>query len=156
MHLFNSGFVVICAAIISCTGCSGQKSGTKVNQDRNIPLSDSLTRQNPNKAAVRSNYSRAQVELLSSAIVDTNSFILKVRVMDLRDNQSYQDIAVKGETYELRPAFILDKYGKIADDKRNKRLLELKKLKSGSRFWAVMSYYADRGWMIMDVLDENK
>ncbi len=96
----------------------------------------------------------ARVEEIN--FTEDDSYSIHAKIIEIKVNNAYESIAVKGSSYKLIPNFSLNENKKIDFDnyeEKNSNLLKLKKLKPGDEFNAIIFMGSDNNWYIQKVIN---
>ena len=106
---------------------------------------------NPTSLAINKSIVNAKVEeILSNG---NGNFVVKVQIINVEEDPSYPNLAMKGKSYNLIPNFQLDDNKKIiSDSEKNKNLSFLSKQKAGYEFKAIIFFENLNGWFIQEVI----
>jgi hypothetical protein len=80
-------------------------------------------------------------------------FSIVAKVLEVTEDPAYPSVASVNNTYELFPNFVLGEKKEIVDNQRNKKLMQLKDLKRGDRFKAIIFLDENTHWMIQEIID---
>jgi hypothetical protein len=130
---------IIPSLLIGCSNC--KTTSEKVGQDGTNLTSTSIV-QNLSIVTARSN------DVMFKSETD---YQLKVTVLVVEQNESYNNIAVPGNEYLLTPNFRYDN-DKLMSSEVNESLKNLGKLSKGKEFKAEISLENKNGWFIQKVL----
>lgn len=107
---------------------------------------------NPNNpASVQINRSNVIIEVLGMGKNDDGTFSLKGKVIEIFEDEAYPSIAVKGETYVLKPNIRVNEDMKVIDSEVNSNLRELSNLEEGKKFQAYITL-DNKEWLIQEVI----
>ena len=141
--------IKIFLALVSITlfsSCCADVSKEKVN----VSNSGSVLK-NPTSLAINKSIVAARVEEILSS--ENGSFIVKALIINVEEDPSYPNLAMKGKSYNLIPNYQLDDNKKIiSDSEKNKNLSFLSKQKTGYEFKAIISFENLNGWLIQEVI----
>ena len=128
--------------ILLLISCAKEESGFK---ERPAPPSKGMQ-------AVAENKSIVYAKVLNVANGENPDYILDVIAENVEDVSGYQNIAVVGEKYTLKPNYSVDPLGKRFDNEKNKKLLALSSIKTGGKVKLEIVYSEEKGWLINKVL----
>ncbi|MGE5431121.1 MAG: hypothetical protein ACM3QX_08610 [Syntrophomonadaceae bacterium] len=154
---FRITAIFMVLSLLTFSACCGSKTAaTKKSRIENAQEADTLHKQSSgSKTVIQENSSVITGEILEVKPAGGNDFTLKVLVKEAEDDQAFESLAVKGETYQMEPAFTMtDK--EIKPVEKNRKLMELKSLAPGTTFRARVSLTQYNKWIIREVLDANK
>ncbi len=140
-------FLTILITSLFLVACNNK---TTKEQDQNR-----LEAENAAPAAIKENRSIVKAKILSKFSSDGNNFSLKVKILKIYDDGSYPSIAVANQVYELTPNYALDSKGALMKNRKNKGLIELKKVKKGD-IVKLEIFFENNKWLINKKLRELK
>jgi len=120
--------------------------------------SDKISENDPQKPVligqdIQVNKSLVQLKITGVFSNTDGSYILRARVIDIKENDAYPNLAVIGEEYTITPAFELNERKEmVKNSERNKRLLSIPK--QTEVFKAEIYFEKVKGWFIRDIISE--
>ncbi len=124
---------------------------TLKNQNENVkqPVVSS-----PQTVAINKSIVKIKVKKIDKK--ENDLFFLTGSVLSVEEDSAYPSIAVLGQDYVLKPAYVLDEDNQLVKDNiKNTGLLSLANLDEGSEFKAVISFSTENGWLIYEVIKED-
>lgn len=131
---------ILSSLIIGCSNC--KTTSEKVGQD-----STNLT----TPTSIVQNLSTVTARIDEVIFKSETDYQLKVTVLVVEQNDSYNNIAVPGNEYLLTPNFRYDN-DKLMSSEVNESLKNLGNLSKGKEFKAEISLENNNGWFIQKVL----
>lgn len=102
---------------------------------------------------IHANRSEILAEFIEKRQKDQSGFSIVARTLEVKEDPAFPSIATAHNIYELFPNFVLGEKKEITDSQKNKKLMQLKDLKRGDRFKAIIFLDDNRRWMIQEIID---
>ncbi|MCU7496741.1 MAG: hypothetical protein HF314_11030 [Ignavibacteria bacterium] len=152
-------FTSMVLLLLSFSSCSSSKTGkVPAKEEGQFAREDADSSRKPDggaKTVLKENSSTITGEIIEKKETGKNEFVLTVLVKSLTDDQAYESLLVKGETYLMVPGFLMENE-EIKPVERNRKLLALGDLPIGSTFSARVSLIEGNKCIIQEVLGTNR
>lgn len=140
--------ITVIPAFLAFSCCT---DSTIKNQNENVkqPVVSS-----PQTVAINKSIVKIKVKKIDKK--ENNLFFLTGAVLSVEADSAYPSIAVVGQDYVMKPAYVMDENNQLVKDNiKNSRLLSLTNLDEGNEFEAVISFSTENGWIIYEVIKED-
>lgn len=148
MHCF------LLIGLLYFASCSGQDENMRKqsppSENRTTGTSDTRPPTPPPPPAVRDNLTMMGAEVTSIKLTGDFDFELGLLLQTALPAGTGPTIAEPGQRIVVRPAFMLDESGRVAENDRNKRLFAVRGLKVGEAVIGRIGMQQDGMWYLID------